>query len=121
MEILNRDGCGGWGPITKKAQTLSQDRRAVSTPELLDAHRAGLVEALRNKFQKHYDGDDEITLLVYAWAYHEGLTLERFRTIAHDALCEATLGAPIEKGRFQSICIIDGGEDYFFEDRDKRN
>jgi hypothetical protein len=120
MEILNRDGCGGWGPIAKNAQTLSQDRRAVSTPDLLDSHRAGLVDALRSKFQKNY-GDSEITLLVYAWAYREGLTLERFRTIAHDALCEATLGAPNEKGRFQSICNFGSGEDYFFEDRDKRN
>jgi hypothetical protein len=112
MEILNRDGCGGWGPITMNAQTLSQDRRAVSTPELLDSHRAGLVDALRSKFLKDY-GDNEIIPLVNARAYHEGLALERFRTIAHDTLCEATLGAPNEKGRFQSIYIFGSGEDYF--------
>jgi hypothetical protein len=120
MEILNRDGCGGWGPITKVGQEPSQDPRAVLTPMLLDSHRAGLVDALRSKFLKDY-GDNEITLLVYARAYHEGLALERFRTIAHDALGEATLEAPNKKGRFLSICILDGGEDYFFEDRDKRN
>lgn len=120
MEILNRDGCVGWGPITKTAQEPSQDRSAVSTQMLLDSHRAGLADVLKKKLKKDY-GDDEITLLVYARAYREGLTVERFRTIAHDALCEATSGAPNEKGRFGSICIFNGREDYFFEDRDRRN
>lgn len=120
MEILNRDGCGGLGPITKNGQTISQDQRAVSTPELLDSHRTGLVDALRSKFQKNY-WDDGIILLVYARAYRENLTLERFLTIAHEALGWATFTAPNDKGRFESICIIDGGEGYFFEDRDRRN
>jgi hypothetical protein len=120
MEILNRDGCGGWGPITKAEEELIQESRAVSMPMLLDSHRAGLVDALSNKFRKDY-GNDEITLLAYASTYSEGLTLEQFRTIVPDALGKATSEAPNKKGWFRSICIFDHGEDYFFEDRDRRN
>ncbi len=120
MTILNRDGFGGWGPVRKTSQGFFQDQRPVTTEQLLDSHREGLQDALIRKFQKDY-GKGEITLLVYAREYREGLTVERFRTVVQDALDNAASHTRGSKSRFRNICVIGGKEDgYFFEDGDSR-
>ena len=113
MELLNRDGSDRWGPIVKSKENLTRDGQMVSTPQAEEAHHAGLKEAMVNKFRKNYcEGD--VSLLVHARAYCDGLSIQQFREIARRAYQEAKSEAN-GNHTFVSVCVLDREDGYFID------
>jgi hypothetical protein len=106
MDLLNLHGSSGWGQISKSGDKLTQNRRMVSTPELEEAHHNGLADALANKLVKSYE-QGECVLLIYARAFGEGLSPDRFQKIARNVLDDA-MSKVVNQAIFKHIVIVDG-------------
>jgi len=112
MELLNREGGVGGGPIARTGGDLAQDHRTLSTPEL-DAYRLGLFEAIERKLRKQ-DYEEGTVLLVYAREFF--FFTDRFREMALAALSQARAKTS-EPHRFRRIAIFDYPQDCYVESK----
>lgn len=108
MEILNRIGEVGLGELHEQNGEFFQSRRTVSNDELEEAHFKGLIKALKSKSSKRYSED--LVLVVHAVGY-EGLSDERFHTIAHRARRELKtlndINPDVHRSGISGLSILD--------------
>ncbi|MHB1104689.1 MAG: hypothetical protein ACYC0C_18340 [Devosia sp.] len=105
MEKLTKDGqLSGYGPFKRVDGRIVHDEGARGWDEISEALLTGLKQALLGKAH-HRLGD--VTLLVHATGYCEKMSIDRFLSMAQDAI------RSVGSLEFRSVVVLDYLPGYF--------